>query len=278
MTNDMDTTTPGSVTDAELNAFCDGELNEDETVRIAAAIEADAALRVRMAQMMGDIAALRAVSEPEGDDAATAALAEKLGQRVQRRTQRRMIGRVGAGVAASMALVAGGWIGHGAYVKSTTAKNGRNTMVMAEVTQGVPSFVADAAGAHEVFAPDTFHPVEFTAKDEAAMARWFSDRLGEAAMIPHLEELGFGLVGGRLLAGSEGPMAQVMYENDRGDRVSLVFGKQQVSGSKELKLVHMGKTYASYWQNNGFSWAVLEESPGADVSMVASHVSRLVDR
>ncbi|MEO0762532.1 MAG: anti-sigma factor, partial [Pseudomonadota bacterium] len=140
----------------------------------------------------------------------------------------------------------------------------------------VPSFVADAAGAHQVFAPDNFHPVEFTAKDEAAMARWFSARLGQTATIPHLEELGFSLVGGRLLAGANGPAAQVMYENAKGDRVSLVFGKQQVpGGSPELKLVHVGKSYASYWQDKGFAWAVVEDTPGADVSMVATHVARI---
>lgn len=266
------------ISDAELNAFCDGELDEKDSARVAAAIEADPELREKMARIMGDIAALRAAADAEQVDPATEALAERLGSVVEKKDRERTYMQMGMGLAASVAIAAGGWFGHAAFVKSGAGKSRENGMVMALDTQTVPSFVADAAGAHEVFAPDTFHPVEFTAKDEAAMAQWFTDRLGEAAMIPHLEELGFRLVGGRLLAGASGPMAQVIYEHDRGARVSLVFGKQQVPGNSELKLVHVGKTFASYWQDKGFAWAVVEDTPGEDVSLVASHISRMTKR
>ncbi|MEM8761488.1 MAG: anti-sigma factor [Pseudomonadota bacterium] len=268
--------TETKISDAELNAFCDGELDEKDSAKVAAAIEADPALRRRMAEMMSDIAALRTASEAEKVDPATEALAARLSSAVDRRERQQGLSRLGAGLAATVAIAAGGWFGHANYVKNSVGKSRQDSVIVASVeNHAVPSFVADAAGAHEVFAPDTFHPVEFTAKDEAAMAQWFTDRLGDAAVIPHLEELSFELVGGRLLAGAEGPMAQVMYENDKGDRVSLVFGKQQVPGSSELKLVHVGKTYASYWQDKGFSWAVLEETPGADVSVVATHIARI---
>lgn len=265
-----------TISEAELNAFCDGELEETESARIAAAIEADPALRARMSRIMGDIASLRAAGEPVEDDPATRVLAERLETAVVRREHQRTLTQAAMGIAASVAIAAGGWFGHAAYVKATPGKSRQDGLFLAATqVESVPAFVADAAGAHQVFAPDNFHPVEFTAKDEAAMARWFSERLGETAAIPHLEELGFNLVGGRLLAGAEGPMAQVLYENGAGDRVSLVFGKQVVPGSAELKLVHVGKTYASYWQENGFSWAVVEDTPGADVSMVATHVARI---
>ncbi|MEM7496463.1 MAG: anti-sigma factor [Pseudomonadota bacterium] len=267
------------ISDAELNAFCDGELDDKECARVAAAIEADPALRARMAEMMSDIAALRSAGDAEDVDPATEVLAARLGSAVERRERQQGLTRLGAGLAATIAIAAGGWFGHASYVKQGVGKSRQDSMVVATLeNHAVPSFVADAAGAHEVFAPDTFHPVEFTAKDEAAMAQWFTDRLGDAAMIPHLEELNFELVGGRLLAGAEGPMAQVMYENDKGDRVSLVFGKQHTPGSSDLKLVHVGKTYASYWQDKGFSWAVVEETPGADVSVVATHIARITGR
>ncbi|MEM6679344.1 MAG: anti-sigma factor [Pseudomonadota bacterium] len=270
------TTNDTTITEAEFHAFCDGELGEEDGARVAAAIEADPTLRARMARMMGDIAAMRRAAEPSEPDAATEALASRLGNAVEKRERQQEMARLGMGLAASVAMVAGGWFGHVAYMHNDTVVDRERSMVMAALeNDSVPSFVANAAGAHEVFAPDTFHPVEFTARDEVAMANWFTERLGEAAMVPHLEELGFNLVGGRLLAGADGPMAQVMYENDNGDRVSLVYGRQQVPGDDELRLVHVGKTYASYWQEGGFAWAVLEDSPGADVSVVATHVSRM---
>ncbi|MEL6196789.1 MAG: anti-sigma factor [Pseudomonadota bacterium] len=268
-----------TISDAELHAFCDGELDEKDMARVAAAIEDEPSLRAKMAQIMGDIADLRSAADSEKVDPATMALAERLSTTVEKRERERSLTQLGMGLAATVAIAAGGWFGHASYVKSVPGKSSRERgLVMALDTQAVPTFVADAAGAHEVFAPDTFHPVEFTAKDEAAMSQWFTDRLGQAAMIPHLEELGFRLVGGRLLAGASGPMAQVIYEHDRGDRVSLVYGKQQVPGTTDLKLAHVGKTYASYWQDQGLAWAVLEETPGADVSLVATHISRMTKR
>ncbi|MEM6972824.1 MAG: anti-sigma factor [Pseudomonadota bacterium] len=271
------TSNGAAISEAELNAFCDGELNEAEAARVAAAIEADPALRARMARIMGDLAALRAAAEPEVDDPATLLLAERLSGAVARRERQRTMAQYGAGLAATVAIACGGWFGHAAFMKSSYGKRQEGLFLTSaiETQPVVPTFVADAAGAHQVFAPDNFHPVEFTAENEAAMARWFSDRLGESAAIPHLEELGFNLVGGRLLAGAEGPRAQVMYENAKGDRVSLVFGKQRLPGDAKLKLVHVGKSYASYWQDSGMDWAVVEDTPGADVSQVATFINKL---
>ncbi|MEM6944691.1 MAG: hypothetical protein AAF565_13155, partial [Pseudomonadota bacterium] len=73
------------ISDAELNAFCDGELSDSESQRVAGAIEADPELRAKMAQIMGDIANLRAASEREEIDPATAALASRLGGAIERR-------------------------------------------------------------------------------------------------------------------------------------------------------------------------------------------------
>lgn len=271
------------VTDAELHAFCDGELDEAESARVAAALEADGVLRARMSNILSDAARLAEASEPERDDPATEALAAKLGAALDRKQRRQSALRFAGGGVTLAAVAAAGWFGHALLAKPLAGKlrPGDPGVVLATaqpqpIPRGqVPGFVADAAGAHAVFAPDTFHPVEFTASDEATMASWFSSHLGDSAIIPHLEELGFDLVGGRLLGGAEGPMAQVLYENDRGDRVSLVYGKQIVPGGADLRLVHVGKSYASYWQDGGFSWAVVEDSPGADVSSVATHIARI---
>ena len=264
-----------TISEAELNAFCDGELDDAANARVARALEADPALRARMAEIMSDIAAMREAAERERVDPATEALAARLGAAVERKERRLLAFRAGGGAVSVAAVALAGWFGHAYFVKTMPVKSRQGGQVVAQIEEAVPGFVADAAGAHAIFAPDDFHPVEFTASDEAAMASWFSTHLGREAMIPHLEELGFDLVGGRLLGDAEGAMAQVIYQNDRGDRVSLVFGKRQVPGDEGLKLVHIGKSYASYWQDRGFAWAVVEDSPGADVSTVATHIARM---
>ena len=75
------------------------------------------------------------------------------------------------------------------------------------------SFARQAANAHLLFAPDLRHPVEFGADQQDSLLLWLSERLGQAMHAPNLQELGFTLVGGRLLPASGQPAAQLMYEN-----------------------------------------------------------------
>ncbi|MEO1369660.1 MAG: diguanylate cyclase, partial [Acidobacteriota bacterium] len=68
--------------------FCDGELDEAESARVAAALEADGVLRARMSNILSDAALLAEASEPERDDPATEALAAKLGAALDRKQRR----------------------------------------------------------------------------------------------------------------------------------------------------------------------------------------------
>jgi len=58
-----------------------------------------------------------------------------------------------------------------------------------------------AAIAHVVYSPEVRHPVEVGADQEAHLVAWLSKRLGSPLKVPHLGELGYTLVGGRLLPG-----------------------------------------------------------------------------
>jgi anti-sigma factor RsiW len=271
------------VSEAELHAFCDDELGQEDAARVARALEDDPELRREMAAIMRDrslIEAAARTADPEGEDIATRELAARLSAAIDRKAARRDAMRIGTGAIGVMGVAAAGWFGHAHFERKTTGigefvASAPLTAPATFASAGVPSFVADAAGAHAVFAPDLVHPVEFTAHDEELMRDWFASHLGSQAMVPHLEELGFALMGGRLLGNADGAMAQLIYENERGDKVSLVFGKRPVPGGSELRLVQLGKSYASYWQDRGFAWAVVEDSPGADVSAVAAHVSKL---
>lgn len=271
----MSATVDEKVSHAELAAYVDGELSGTEAERIEAALLEDQDLRAEMSRMLAERDALReALATSDTPDPAISALAERLDGRMRAARVRRRATMAAAGVAIASLLGAVGWVGHAALT-------GTPMFSEADPARGsdyasVPGFVADAAGAHAVFAEDEIHPVEFFAVDEPVMQRWFRAHLGQEAMIPHLEELGFELVGGRLLGDAEGAMAQILYKNAAGDKVTLAFGKRDVPGGEELKLVHVGKQYASYWRDRGYAWAVVEDSPGADVSAVATHVAALI--
>ncbi len=263
---------------AMLAAYCDGQLGDREAARVEQALLERPELRRELTRLAAErrrlIDALCAGEAEEAPDPAISALADRLDHRLRLQRARRVGLRAGGAVAALLAIGAAGWVGHAQI--TGTPMFARPFVDPDELTATVPGFVADAAGAHAIFADDAVHPVEFRAADEAVMQRWFETHLGGDAVIPALDGLGFDLVGGRLLADADGPMAQVLYENDTGDRVSLVFGRRDVPGGTDLKLVHVGKSYASYWREGDFAWAVVEDSPGADVSAVATHVAELI--
>lgn len=63
--------------------------------------------------------------------------------------------------------------------------------------------------------------MEVAADQEAHLVAWLSKRLGTPLKVPRLDTLGFGLVGGRLLPGDQGPVAQFMYQDGQGQRLTL---------------------------------------------------------
>lgn len=257
-----------NITPFELEAFVDGELPEADHRRVSAALATDDALRAKLAEISDAKRRLSTASfVDEGDDPALETIAAKLEHQLKSK-RRRWLLRTGAGLAVLMfVFAAAGWYGHERFAPSGPTQVGEVAL---------PAFVADAAGAHEIFAFDAVHPVEFTSSDETVMRGWFKQHLGKTADVPNIEHLGFDLVGGRLLGGAQGAMAQILYENDKGDRVSLVLAKRPTGGGKELRLMKVGKSFASYWSENELSWAVVEDAPGADITSIASHVASLV--
>ncbi|HEY4372577.1 MAG TPA: anti-sigma factor [Burkholderiales bacterium] len=105
---------------------------------------------------------------------------------------------------------AAGWFGHD-YLGHAGAPAGRTLADLPE----------RAAVAFAVYSPEVRHPVEVTAKEEAHLVGWLSNRLATPVRAPVLGPQGFQLVGGRLLPGEDRPVAQFMYQNAAGKRLTL---------------------------------------------------------
>ncbi len=263
--------------DVALHAFADRQLSQNEENKVIDFLERHPdrmqLLRGHMddKQRINDAVKL----EDEPADATIDTLADCLSDRLANHERRERTKRWSLRSAASVALMAVGWTAHTAYV-DTPASSPTPALMASLETAELPSFLADAAGAHSLFGLDRVRPVEYTAESEGAMQDWFGSLFDADSSVPHLEQTGFDLVGGRMLATAEGPIAQLLYENTPGDRVSLFFTKQQIGEGSEMKLVLVGKTFASYWNDDEFSYAVVEEAPGADIGVVATQVAELV--
>lgn len=252
------------VTDDELHAFVDAQLDPARLSAVLAWLRAqpdDAARvlewqaqRVRLRQM------LRAI-----DPGPTPAVLTDVVMRASRKGRRQVPWLQAAAVLMLLTVgVAGGhyWgqVGGPAYAPTVAAS---------------PRFVREAVAAHAVFVPETRHPVEVTAADEAHLVQWLSRRLGAPLKVPSLAKYGYRLLGGRLLPGESTPRAQFMFENPQGGRVTLyvaVFAPGQAPDATSFRSVRAGDEESFYWIEDRFGFALSAKATGPDMQAMAREI------
>jgi anti-sigma factor RsiW len=138
-----------------------------------------------------------------------------------------------------------------------------------------PSWARRAAIAHVVFSPEVRHPVEVGADQETHLVNWLSKRLGTQLRIPELNALGYALVGGRLLPGERGPAAQFMYQDARGQRLTL-YVRTNVEETREtaFRFAQEKNVGVFYWLDNRLGYALSGEVDKPELLRVATAVHR----
>ncbi len=135
------------------------------------------------------------------------------------------------------------------------------------------SLPRQAAIAHAVYAPEVRHPVEVGAEQENHLVGWLSKRLGAELKPPRLADAGFALVGGRLLPGEGGPVAQFMYQDARGQRLTL-YVRTDARDNREtaFRYAQEGSIGVFYWLDGKFGYALSGELPKDELLQVATAV------
>ena len=243
------------VTEAELHAYIDGLLPAERRAEVDAYLAAhpEDAQRARAWQEQNQ--ALHAWFDP--------VLAEALPARVRRSALPRRMPPVlrYAAVAAWFALGGvAGWYVH-AY---NTAKSADSI-----------AFAREAVIAHVVYSPEVRHPVEVGADQEAHLVAWLSKRLGANLKVPHLQAVGYQLVGGRLLPGNQGPVAQFMFQDGNGRRLTLYVRRGARDGNETaFRFAQERGVSVFYWLDGKFGYALSGEIDKAALLLVADAVYR----
>jgi anti-sigma factor RsiW len=114
-----------------------------------------------------------------------------------------------------------------------------------------------AAIAHATYSPEVRHPVEVGADQEAHLVAWLSKRLGVPLRVPQLDEVGYSLVGGRLLPGDPIPVANFMYQTQKGARITL-YVRTEVAGNREtaFRYAEEGRVRVFYWVDRKMGYAL----------------------
>lgn len=122
-----------------------------------------------------------------------------------------------------------------------------------------------------VYASDIRHPIEVGAEQKDHMVAWLSKRLGEKIAAPDISKEGFSLIGGRLVTYSDQPAALIMYENTKGERLSLMIAHNAENQVTGFQFNDRNNIQTLYWIDGPLGYA-LSSSIGKDRLQSVAHL------
>ena len=270
---------PASITETELHAYVDGALPAARQLQVEAWLQTapEDAERVRIYREQN--ASLRALFNPVLDETVPPALLASASappppadqHASQPSWSRWSLQRIAAGVVLALASGAAGWSLHGWQSAAQYAQSTQDGETL--LSRQIATLPQQAAIAHVVFSPEVKHPVEVGADQEAHLVAWLSKRLGTSLRPPKLAPLGYDLVGGRLLPGSSGPVAQFMYTDSGGQRLTLyVAAENSDNRDTGFRFAQEGQVNVFYWIDGKFGYALSGGISKNDLSRIASSV------
>jgi len=121
--------------------------------------------------------------------------------------------------------------------------------------------------------------VEIGADHEDQLVTWLSKRLGTPVRPPKLGPQGFELVGGRLLPGNQGPVAQFMYQDATGQRLSLMVSTEIADNhDTAFRFSQEDSVNVFYWIDGKFGYALSAGISKGDLARVTTAVYDQFDR
>ncbi len=264
------------ITEADLHAYVDAELPDDRRAEVEDFLAAQPEEASRLFAYQAQKDALRQLFNPVLEESLPAELlelAEKpivpameamatpaVDMKKRPFLSRWSMQRIAASFAIALLSGLAGWLGHGQY---------QATERMAQMTP----LARQAAVAHVVYSPDIKRPVEVTADQEDQLVKWLTKRLGTPVSPPKLGTLGYELIGGRLLPGNAGPVAQFMYHDSSGQRLTLyVSTEQTVSRDTGFRFAREGAVNVFYWVDGKFGYALSAGIDKGELARVATAV------
>jgi anti-sigma factor RsiW len=248
------------ITEADLQGYADGRLAEGRRAQIEAWLAArpEQAERIEAYRRIGE--ELRSVYGPVLEEP----VPERLEAAARGRRTRwwRRHGAAAAGLVVGLMLGgAAGWQLHD-----------RRTSAGSAATE--PDFARHAAVAHATYSPEVRHPVEVGADQEDHLVAWLSKRLGTPVRAPKLEDLGYSLVGGRLLPGDNGPVAHFMYESARGTRITLYLRTEMgLERETAFRYAREGNVGVFYWVDRHMAYALSSADLGREELLKVAHAA-----
>ena len=270
---------PSPVTEAELQAYVDRQLTPERQRDIEAYLARRPEEAQRVESYLAQKRELRALFNP--------VLEESLPQRLRQAARPRTpwyLQRMVAGLAIAVVSGVAGWGLRGELSAGPSGDMLARVSPSAITVASAVGFAQRAAIAHAVYSPDVRRAVEVGAEHEDQLVAWLSKRMGATMKPPHLQALGYALDGGRLLPGDKGPVAQFMYHDNAGSKLTLYVSneigsmKAATAGQKNqetaFRFAKEGSVNVFYWVNGPFGYAISAAAEKSELARVSGEVYR----
>jgi anti-sigma factor RsiW len=259
-----------AITEADLHAYVDGQLPAARHAEIEAWLAGNPDEAARLHAYRAQNHALRGLFDPVRDEPlpeSLRTLATAPAMTIRNSwLPRWSLQRIAAGFAIAMVSGLTGWLAHDQY------------RPVERLAQATP-LSRQAAVAHVVFSPDVRRPVEISAEHEDQLVTWLSKRLGTPVSPPKLGTLGFELIGGRLLPGNSGPVAQFMYHDASGQRLTLYVSTENASNrDTAFRFAREGPVNVFYWVDGKFGYALSAGIAKNELARVATAVYEQLEK
>ncbi|CAN7630726.1 anti-sigma factor family protein [Mesorhizobium sp. LjRoot246] len=243
----------------DIHMALDGELPGDERAAYDAWLDANPEMKAKSARFTADRTALQTAFAGVLDEAVPARLRKVvLGEAQVKPAVPRS--RWWLAAAAAVLVVAGGLGGYLAGIDR-----------IGQEDQAEDRLAEQAIAAHVIYAAEKRHAVEVPASDMDHLQTWLSNRVGLKLVAPNLTANGFQLVGGRLLPAGESKAAMLLYEDDKGERISLFVTAESAENAKGTYASAQDGPRAVYWMDKGYGCAVVGSLPREQLAVVAKN-------
>lgn len=253
---------PNTISEADLHAYVDGALPQARNIEVEAYLASNPQEAARIHAYQAQKQALQALFNPVIDEPLPQQLRALATAPVKHSPwlPAWSLQRMAAGVLIAVVSGLGGWVAH-------------DRMQPSERMARATPLARQAAVAHVVFSPDVRRPVEVGAEQEEQLVAWLSKRLGTPVHPPKLGTLGYELIGGRLLPGNSGPVAQFMYHDATGQRLTL-YVSTEITANQDtaFQFAQEGTVNVFYWVDGKFGYALSAGIGKAELARVATAV------
>jgi len=254
------------VTEADLHAYVDRQLPPERAAEIAAFLRQHPQAHERVQAWREQNRLLREWLAPVADEPLPLRLP------LAPPAAPRRWAALAATLALAVCSAVAAW-----FVRGAVDAHRPGGAVPALAASGEAAFAHRAAIAHAVYAADARRPVEIGADQEQALVTWLTKRLGAPLQVPVLAQAGYALVGGRLLPGGQGPVAQFMYASAEGRRLTLYVTREAAGDKTAFQFAQEGPVRVFYWVDGRYGYALSGEVERSELMRIATEVYRQLE-